>query len=121
MEKQDEIGGDTAKAKHTPGPWEVCSHAHIFTTNGAANADGLRCADNDGWQIADCAVGVTSVDGELLDLTAKEQRANAAFIVRACNGWYELIAALRELQANPNDPRAHRTALDAIAKASEQQ
>lgn len=25
-----------------------------------------------------------------------------------------LLAALRELQANPNDPRAHRTALDAM-------
>lgn len=28
----------------------------------------------------------------------------------------ELLAALRELQANPNDPRAHRTALDVFAK-----
>jgi hypothetical protein len=32
----------------------------------------------------------------------------------------DLLAALRELQANPNDPRAHRTALDAIAKATGQ-
>lgn len=30
----------------------------------------------------------------------------------------ELLAALRELQANPNDPRAHRIALNAIAKAN---
>ncbi|MBN3839338.1 hypothetical protein [Burkholderia sp. Ac-20349] len=29
----------------------------------------------------------------------------------------ELLIALRELQANPNDPRAHRAALDAIALA----
>lgn len=29
-----------------------------------------------------------------------------------------LLAALRELQANPNDPRAHRLALDAIAQAT---
>ncbi len=29
-----------------------------------------------------------------------------------------LLTALRELQANPNDPRAHRTALDAIAAAT---
>ncbi|CAM2163456.1 hypothetical protein BC2230_120165 [Burkholderia cepacia] len=28
-----------------------------------------------------------------------------------------LLIALRELQANPNDPRAHRTALDAITLA----
>jgi hypothetical protein len=30
----------------------------------------------------------------------------------------ELLAALRKLQANPNDPRAHRVALDAIALAT---
>ncbi|KVQ12028.1 hypothetical protein WJ99_13875 [Burkholderia ubonensis] len=28
-----------------------------------------------------------------------------------------LLIALRELQANPNDPRAHRAALDAITQA----
>lgn len=30
----------------------------------------------------------------------------------------KLLHALRELQANPNDPRAHRTALDAMATAT---
>ncbi|MFC0698000.1 hypothetical protein [Paraburkholderia humisilvae] len=30
-----------------------------------------------------------------------------------------LLRALRVLQANPNDPRAHRTALDAIALATD--
>lgn len=30
----------------------------------------------------------------------------------------ELLAALNRLQANPNDPRAHRQALDAIKKAT---
>ena len=29
-----------------------------------------------------------------------------------------LLAALRKLQANPNDPRSHRVALDAIAEAA---
>lgn len=65
--------------------------------NGAADADGKSCADNDGWQIADCAVGVTSVDNELLDLTSKEQRANAAFIVRACNAHYAMLFTLEIL------------------------
>lgn len=31
----------------------------------------------------------------------------------------DLLAALKGLQANPNDPRAHRAAMDAIKKAEE--
>jgi hypothetical protein len=43
-----------------------------------------------------------------------ESDANAILIGAAP----ELLAALQELQANPNDPRAHRKALDTIAKAT---
>ena len=40
----------------------------------------------------------------------------AELIVRAVNHHAELVAALRYLQAMPNDPRAHRAALDILAK-----
>jgi hypothetical protein len=30
----------------------------------------------------------------------------------------ELLEALREIQANPNDPRCHRKAMDAMKKAT---
>ena len=95
------------KAAHTPTPWSV---------RAARNDEGygLLICDEDQTILA-------GMDTWLGPTPEAEMEANAAFIVRACNGWYELIAALRELQANPNDPRAHRTALDAIAKASEQQ
>lgn len=46
-------------------------------------------------------------------MSVEEGMANARLIAAAP----ELLAALQELQANPNDPRAHRGALDAIAKA----
>ena len=42
-----------------------------------------------------------------------EQDANARLIASAL----ELMDALEYLQTMPNDPRAHRAALDAIAKA----
>jgi hypothetical protein len=45
---------------------------------------------------------------------AVDHEANAARIAAAPF----LLQALRELQANPNDPRAHRTALDAIKEAT---
>ncbi len=113
MEKQDEIGGDTAKATHTPGPWRLSGNVvrTDLTKIGLSASAGVT--------IASVVGGARS--GAHFPQNDEEVAANAAFIVRACNGWYELIAALRELQANPNDPRAHRTALDAIAKASEQQ
>lgn len=38
-------------------------------------------------------------------------------IVQRVNAHDGLVAALRGLQADPNDPRAHRVALDALAAA----
>ena len=42
-----------------------------------------------------------------------EREANARLISAAP----EILTALEAIQANPNDPSAHRIALDAIAKA----
>ncbi|TDN49206.1 hypothetical protein C7389_11257 [Azoarcus indigens] len=44
----------------------------------------------------------------------QDRHADARLIAAAP----ELLNALRELQANPNDPRAHRVAFGAIAKAT---
>lgn len=52
-------------------------------------------------------VAIVQFNGEIL--TIRQER-----LVREMAAGPVLLAALRELQANPNDPRAHRQALDAI-------
>jgi hypothetical protein len=86
--------------QHTPGPWAHHTNgAHTYSVT-ANDCHGAKCY-------------ITTInkfgDGEGGD----HAPANAQLIAAApC-----LLQALREIQANPNDPRAHRTALDAIAKA----
>ncbi|HEX2901691.1 MAG TPA: hypothetical protein VHS96_18410 [Bacteroidia bacterium] len=101
-----------AKAKHTPGPWTV--NQLIDTDN----------PDNDGVFVASLApiypncntspkIGTLAqcyAVGDTRDISTV--MANAALIAAAP----ELLAALRYLQAMPNDPRAHRAALDVLAK-----
>ena len=88
-------GGRDVEAAHTPGPWEICNLTDVFTTSGATNAAGRTADPNDGWQIADCAVGITSVDGEYEPLTSDEQQANAEFIVRAMSSHDDLLEACK--------------------------
>jgi hypothetical protein len=80
----------------TPGKWEVCNLTDVFTENGATNAHGVKCDDNDGWLIADCAVGITMIDGEEHQLQHKEQAANARLIAAAP----AMYAALQEVLAD---------------------
>lgn len=87
-------------AKHTPGPWFV-SYEHC---GGTAIAIDDR-PGMDGERDYDLAT-VEHGDPE-------ELKANGALIAAAPT----LLAALQTLQANPNDPRAHRAALDAIKLA----
>jgi hypothetical protein len=70
--------------KHTPGPWEVKNSTDVFTKLGAKNRHDIEAACNDGWQIADCSVGVTfDRDDQERTLKPSEQKANARLIAAA--------------------------------------
>ena len=84
---------------HTPGPW-------LFIPEDATAAS---LVESDGTSIL-VMYALENSTG------ATRFAANTQLIASAPT----LLAALRELQANPNDPRAHRTALDAIAQATHQ-
>lgn len=111
MEKQDEIGGDTAKAvaRHTPGPW-VARH---LPTDGAFTVETDREHAGQRWWIADM--------GNSAHIHPAEREANARLIASAP----DLLAVLHHLNA----PERRRFLTletqvmisDAIAKASEQQ
>lgn len=71
-------------SKHTPGPWEVCNGTDVFTAPGGPRADGLCASHNDGWQIADCEVGLTfDKAGKEHFLPSYEQSDNARLIAAA--------------------------------------
>lgn len=83
------------KAKHTPTPWTASVDA-VFKDN-------------------DC---ICIVDTD--NATAKVIEANAAFIVRAVNSHYAMLAALKELNvylAGSFPSRAHAMMDEAIALA----
>ncbi len=84
------------KTQHTPGPWtvtECCDSTFSVTAVQLQWPDRPDIRDT----VAICP--------------SPRVRADALLIAAAP----ELLAALNNLQANPNDPRAHRQALDAIA------
>lgn len=80
------------KPAHTP--WVMCYSQDAITIYSEENPMIAR-------------LGVETVDMK-----------NAEFIVRACNSHDELVAALNFIQSEPNNPRAHRAAFDALAKAT---
>lgn len=87
--------------QHTPGPWNV-------------GDDSPNEYEGPTIENIDTVIAVIPID-DINDSTP-EERANARLIAAAP----ELLAALNYLQSMPNDPRAHRQALDAIAKAKGQ-
>lgn len=103
-------------SKHTPLPWEVCNLTDLFSSSGAKNADGVRADHNDGWQIADCLVGLTFVNGEMESLDVDEQRSNAEFICRAANSHYELVQELTKLRDKFNENYTNFLIVDRINK-----
>lgn len=98
------MGAQTKQTAHTPTPWLL--------------EDGtLRAAGEETRLVADVAIY-----GRLSD----EGKANAAFIVRACNSHNDLVAALRAIQEIENKEygpdweeieQARQIATDALAKA----
>ena len=69
--------------KHTPGPWGVINSTGVFSALGADSGDGTKADSSDGWNICDCSIGVTSVDGEHIELGFAVQKANAKLIAAA--------------------------------------
>lgn len=67
-------------SKHTPGPWEVINSTGVFSALGADSGDGTFADSTDGWNICDCSVGATAVDGEYVELGFDVQKANARLI-----------------------------------------
>ena len=81
---------------HTPGPWSRnIKPATKYTVVFAGRNTHVARVVTDG-------------------LAEEEVEANIALIAAAP----DLLAALQYLQANPNDPRAHRVALNAMARVT---
>lgn len=87
------------------------------------------------WKLTDCPGDIDDKDGELLACTHTMDDGitaaqNAAFIVRACNSHYQLVAALKEMmsayeQCLPDHCNAgwfddYNRAVAALAAAGEQ-
>ncbi len=82
--------------EHTNLPWSV-------------ESDGISLTMCD-----QCVATAIAPDGASMD----EQRANAAFIVRACNAYADLVAALEEIVARADEP-CSGIARAALAKAKQ--
>jgi hypothetical protein len=78
---------------HTPGPWKLSEKNPDAVISSVGN------------YVADC--------GASMIIPPAEQAANARLIAAAP----DLLSALDHLQSSPNDPRNHRRALNALAKA----
>ena len=79
--------------KGTPGPWEVMNSTDVFSQLGADSGDGAFADETDGWQICDCAVGLTKWARDYAELGYDVRVANAKLIAAAP----ELLEALQEL------------------------
>ena len=75
---------DIIRAGHSPLPWTLAASCR--------RGNKIQCSDPDGadwpWDVATCHVEAP------VDRTGK---ANAAFIVRACNAHYQMLEALKAI------------------------
>jgi len=67
----------TDTSAHTPGPWVIDKYGSV--------THGRECVSANGFSMV-----MSPGDGQ------NEAKANAAFIVRACNSHYQLVESLRE-------------------------
>lgn len=82
---------------HTPTPWTFDEHGGTFYVWGPGQAMVTDGDVDEGY--------VARMRGVGRGATVEEQRANAEFIVRACNAHEELLQALREIAAvDAEDP-----------------
>ncbi len=79
--------------KGTPGPWEIMNSTDVFSQLGADSGDGAFADETDGWQICDCAVGLTKWAGDYAELGYDVRVANAKLIAAAP----ELLEALLDV------------------------
>ena len=92
--------------KATSGPWERMNRTDVFTTLEAANREGIKSDDTDGWQIADCNVGLTYLeDGSISELSIDEKSSNAHLIANAPEWLRYLISEVERLENTLNEIR----------------
>jgi hypothetical protein len=76
------------KTKHTPIPWKVqAEFLTIYATSDPARGTGITIA-------------IAQILVDQLDGGSQEAEANAAFIVRACNSFDDLLAACENAARN---------------------
>ena len=94
---------------HTPGPWLVHYERDAFDSAQSI----LKVTQGNTYSHPQGPLSLASVNVAAFAPHTDEALANAKLISAAP----DLLAALDRLQAFPNDPRAHRQALDALTKA----
>lgn len=99
--------------KGTPGPWLRMNGTDVFTGLNSINASGIKSDKTDGWQIADCSVGKTFVDGEYVELSTSEQIANARLIAAAPELLEQLIRLRNKIAGYHLDDSDHLDVVDA--------
>lgn len=99
--------------KGTPGPWLRMNGTDVFTGLNSTNASGIKSDKTDGWQIADCSVGKTFVDGEYVELSTSEQIANARLIAAAPELLEQLIRLRNKIADYHPDDDDHLDVVDA--------
>ncbi|WOQ82943.1 hypothetical protein [Proteus mirabilis] len=110
------------KFKYSPAPWVCINGTDVFTELNATNASGIKSDKTDGWQIADCSVGKTCVDGEYVELSTNEQIANAHLIAAAPELLEQLIRLRNKIASYKPDDDDDLDIVDSvIAKALGQQ
>lgn len=86
-----------SEMKHTPLPWEVCNGIDIYPVGDIAARHYVADCDPDGACLADMALDVG--EHPHTDSTYEMKKANAEFIVRACNSHYDLLDAVQRAEA----------------------
>ncbi|MDI6838064.1 MAG: hypothetical protein QMD99_20435 [Rhizobiaceae bacterium] len=113
-----------SERKHTALPWKMVSEPHfdnglVYTSIQPVNVDeeAMKPLAMMNGEYHVCRMSHTAAEWRF-----NYHRANAAFIVRACNSHYDLLEALRQMVANSESDKkeyrdCHKKAVIAIARA----